>query len=136
MLSRVWLCNPMDYCPPGSSVHGDTPGKNTGVGWHAIFQGIFPTWGSNLGLPHCRQILYPLSHKGSPSFTTVHKNLGLTGTSVIYVLVNFYQGMVFWYFYQLAKKVFASSGMVPSKSKNNSSVDCVSMCTYVLTCRV
>ena len=32
----------MDYSPPGSSVHGDSPGKNTGVGCHALLQGIFP----------------------------------------------------------------------------------------------
>ena len=48
------LCNPIDCSPPGSSVHGDFPGKNTGVGCHAIFQGIFPTQGLNSGLPHCR----------------------------------------------------------------------------------
>ena len=33
---------------------------------HALLQGIFPTQGSNPGLPHCRQILYHLSHQGSP----------------------------------------------------------------------
>ena len=38
----------------------------TGVGCHSLLQGIFPTQGSNLGLPHCRQILYHLSHQGSP----------------------------------------------------------------------
>ena len=48
--------------PPGSSVHGDSPGKNIGVGCHALLQGIFPTRGSNPSLPHCRQILYHLSH--------------------------------------------------------------------------
>ena len=41
-------------------------GKNTGVGSLLLLQGIFPTQGSNLGLPPCRQILYQLSHKGSP----------------------------------------------------------------------
>ena len=40
------------------------PGKSTGVG--CLLQGIFPTQGSNPGLPHCRQTLYPLSHQGSP----------------------------------------------------------------------
>ena len=60
------LCNPMDYSPPGSSVHGDSPGKNTGVGCHALLQGIFPTQGLNSSLPHCRQILYHLSYQGSP----------------------------------------------------------------------
>ena len=44
----------------------DFPGKNTGAGCHAFLQGIFPTQGSNPGLPHCRQILYQVSHKGSP----------------------------------------------------------------------
>ena len=36
------LCDPMDCSLPGSSVHGDSPGKNTGVGCHALLQGIFP----------------------------------------------------------------------------------------------
>ena len=60
------LCNPMDCSLPGSSVHGDSPGKDTGVGCHALLQGIFPTQGSNPGLLHCRQILYHLSHQGGP----------------------------------------------------------------------
>ena len=45
--SCVWLCNPIDYSPPGSSVHGDSLSKNTRVGRHALLQGIFPTQGSN-----------------------------------------------------------------------------------------
>ena len=36
------LCNPMDCSPAGFSVHGDSPGKNTGVGCDAVLQGIFP----------------------------------------------------------------------------------------------
>ena len=60
------LCDPMDYSPPCFSVHGDSPGQNTGVGCQALLQGIFPTQGSNTGLPHCRQILYCLSHQESP----------------------------------------------------------------------
>ena len=59
-------CDPMDHSPPGSSVHRDFPGKNTGVGCHFLLQGVFLTQGSNLGLLHCRQILYQLSHQGSP----------------------------------------------------------------------
>ena len=47
------LCDPMDCRPPGTSVHGDSPGKNTGVGCHALLQGIFPTQGLIPGLPHC-----------------------------------------------------------------------------------
>ena len=44
----------------------DFPGKNTGVGFHSLLQGIFPTQGANLGLPHCRQILYHLSYREEP----------------------------------------------------------------------
>ena len=55
--SCLTLCDPVDYSPPGSSVHGDSPGKDTGVGCHFLLQ-IFPTQGSNLHLLHCRPILY------------------------------------------------------------------------------
>ena len=48
--------------PPGSSIHGDSPGKKTGVGCHhALLQGIFPTQASNPGLPHCRWIFTVIS---------------------------------------------------------------------------
>ena len=47
-------------CPWGS------PGKDTGRDCYALLQGIFPTQGSNIGLPHFRHILYCLSHQGSP----------------------------------------------------------------------
>ena len=59
------LCNPMGYSLPGSSVHGDSPGRNTGVGCYVLLQGSFPTQESNPGLLHCKQILYHLSHRGS-----------------------------------------------------------------------
>ena len=64
--SCLTLREPIDCSPPGSSVHGDSPGQSTGVGCHALLQGIFPTQGSNLGLLHCRWILYHLSHQESP----------------------------------------------------------------------
>ena len=60
------LCNPVNCSPPGSSAHGVSPGKNTGVGCHALLEGIFPTRGSNSGLQHYRQILSHLSHQVSP----------------------------------------------------------------------
>ena len=44
------FCDPMDYSPPGSSVNGDSPGKNTGLGCHALLQGICPIQGSNTHL--------------------------------------------------------------------------------------
>ena len=49
------LCDPMDCSPPGSSVHRDSPGKNTGVDCHALLQWIFPVQGLNPGLSHYRQ---------------------------------------------------------------------------------
>ena len=59
------LCGPTDCSPPGSSVHGDSPRNNTGVGCHTLLQGIFPTQESNSDLLHCRWILYQLSHQES-----------------------------------------------------------------------
>ena len=61
--SCLTLLDPMDCSPPSSSVHGDSSGKNTGVGSLSLLQGIFPTQGSNPGLCHCRPILYQLSHR-------------------------------------------------------------------------
>ena len=57
----VWLFETHGPYSPWSS-----PGHNTGVGSLSLLQGIFPTRGANPGLPHCRQILCQLSHKGSP----------------------------------------------------------------------
>ena len=66
------LWDTMDCSPPGSSVHGDSPGKNAGVGCHALFQGIFPTQGSRPGLLYCRQILYHLRHQENPKAVCIH----------------------------------------------------------------
>ena len=57
----VALCSHIDYNPWNS------PGQNTRVDSLCVLHGIFPTQGSNPGLPHCGQILYQLSHKGSPA---------------------------------------------------------------------
>ena len=72
--SCLTLCDPMDYSPLGSSVHGIFPGKNTRVGCHFLLQGIFPTQGSNprfLSLLHCRQILYHWAMGGSAAVDIV-----------------------------------------------------------------
>ena len=58
--SCLTLCGPVDCSPVGSSVLGASAGKNTGVGCHALLQGIFPTQGSNphlLQFLHCKSIL-------------------------------------------------------------------------------
>ena len=46
----------------------NSPGQNTGVGSLSLLLGIFPIQGSNPSLPHCRQILYQLSHQGNPCY--------------------------------------------------------------------
>ena len=55
------LCNPVDY-----TVHGILQARMLEWVSRSLLQGIFSTQGSNLGLPHCRQILYQVSHRGSP----------------------------------------------------------------------
>ena len=57
----------MDYSLPGSSVYGDSPGKNTGVGCHALHQGIFPTQGSNPGPPALQVDSLQTEPPGNPS---------------------------------------------------------------------
>ena len=66
--SCLTLCDIVDrlLCPWNS------PGKNTGVGNHSLHQGIFLTQGLKLGLLHCGQILYRLSHQGSPHITLLY----------------------------------------------------------------
>ena len=51
--------------PHGLYSPWNSPGQNTGWSSLSLLQGIFPTQGSNPDLPHCRQILYQLSHQGS-----------------------------------------------------------------------
>ena len=70
----TWILSPMFWKWKWKSLHPtwlfptpwNSPGQNTGVGSLSLLQGIFPTQGSNPGLPHCRWILYQLSHKRSP----------------------------------------------------------------------
>ena len=66
-----WSCSVMSdflqWHEPARLLHPwDFPGKSAGVGCHFLLQGIFPTQGWNLGLPHCRQTPYHLGHQGSP----------------------------------------------------------------------
>ena len=59
-ISRVWLWPRVLHTPWNSL------GQSIGVSGLSLLQGIFPTWGWNSGLLHCRQILYQLIHQGSP----------------------------------------------------------------------
>ena len=63
-ISRSVMSNSLG--PHGLHSPWNSPSQNTGVGTLSLLQGIFPFQGFNPGLPHCRQILYQLSHKGSP----------------------------------------------------------------------
>ena len=62
LLCHPTLCNPIDCSPPDSFVHGGSPGTYTRVGCHSLLQGIYPAQGSNKCHPHCRWIIYHLSH--------------------------------------------------------------------------
>ena len=64
-LTRVWL-----FVTHGLYSPWNSPGQNTGVGSLSLLRGIFSTQGWNPGLPHCRRILYQLSHKGSYEVST------------------------------------------------------------------
>ena len=67
LLSPVWLFEtPWTPLSPWFLCQWDSPAKNTGVGCHSFLQEIFPTQGSNPGLPPCRQILYYLSTREGP----------------------------------------------------------------------
>jgi len=84
------------FSPPGFSVHGDSPGKNTGEGSLSLLHGIFPTQGSNPGLPHCRQILNHLSHQTSPCMCYIY----------IYIYIYIY---VFLHLDEMALSFFQAS---------------------------
>ena len=79
----------MDY-----TVHGILQ-ASSGVGSLSLLQGIFPTQGSNPGLPHCRQILYQLSHQGSPQRHSPDGISSVEGLEVIGVDMEFSGESVF-----------------------------------------
>ena len=96
------LCDPMYCSPPGSSVHGDSPGKNTGVGCHALLQGDLPNPGIEPRSPALQQILYCLSHHGSPRILTGVGSLSLL--QGIFPTPELNSGVLHcrWFLYQLS----------------------------------
>ena len=84
----------MDYSLPGSSVHGNSPGKNTGVGCHFLLQGIFPTQGLNPGLLHCKQIFFffflPFEPPGKPYINVRHIEISKTNIFLTHFFVSNY----------------------------------------------
>ena len=71
---------PLDCSLPGLFVHKILSDKNTRAGCHSLLQGIFPIQGSNSGFPHCRQILYHLSHLGNQSFSKLPPMIPMRAT--------------------------------------------------------
>ena len=96
----VWVSESCSVVSDSLRPHGlcsplNSPGQNTGMDSLSLLQGIFPTRGSNPGLPHCRWILYQLSHKGSPIFS---------GSILLMVVYN----LIYWQIiYYLKVKVLA-----------------------------
>ena len=76
--------------PHGPYSPWNSPGQNTWVGRLSLLQGIFPTQGSNLGLLHCRQILYQLCHKESPNCEEVSSNLSSDSKTYSLVLISLF----------------------------------------------
>ena len=72
------LCNPVGCNPPGCSAHGDSPGKNSGVGCHVLLQGIFLSQGLNphlLCLLHWQACSLPLVPPGKPLRVSKRKQI-------------------------------------------------------------
>ena len=92
----------MSYSLPGSSVHGNL-GKSTGVGCHFLLQGILSTQKLNLGLLHCRQILYRLSYDGCPDYWYIWSYF--CHLTLFFLFPEFPYGLSF-FFLNLSKKVF------------------------------
>ena len=96
------LCDPMDCSLPGSSVHRDSPGKNTGLGCHSFQRGIFPTQGSNPGLLHCKWIFYQLSYTIKIQFSYVFSTyiffLNTVDLSPIVCQLQVYYTVIQWFY--------------------------------------
>ena len=89
--SCLTLCDPMDCSPSGSSVHGDSPGKNTGVGCCALLQEAFPIQGSNpclLHLPVLLGMFFNTSATWEAPYNKSRGNITLNGNKVKVFLLN------------------------------------------------
>ena len=138
-----------DSLPP----HGlynpwSSPGQNTGVGSPSLLQGIFPTQGSNPGLLHCRQILYYLSHEGSPSYIS-YMNVKLLSCVWLFAIPFAYHARLSMEFsgksarvgcHFLLQGIFLIQGLNPGLPPNRHMPYCLSQqespsyISYIYTC--
>ena len=98
----------------------NSPGQNTGVGSLSLLQGIFPTQGSNPGLPHRRRILYQLSYQGSIAIYFNYSSVKLKGIQnqcfeFIHVIIVVFSGEVFskkknWHILLFTSQEYRTSG--------------------------
>ena len=86
--------------PHGLYSPWNSPGQNTGIGSCFLLPGIFPTQGSNRGLPHCRRILYQLNHEGGP--------LNIVLVIMFYVL----RALLFWKHFVITLKLLDISQFI------------------------
>ena len=137
--SCLTLLDPMDCSQPGSSVHGDSPGKNTGVGCHALLQGTLPTQGLNPDLPHCRVDSLPSEPAGKPQNTGVdslsllqgiflsqESNWGLLHCRQIFHQLNYQGSREDWKYPTMKKKMMINKrGKKTNKQKNSRGSMCI-----------
>ena len=99
------LCEPLDCSPPGFSVNGDSPGKNTGMSCHALLQGIF--WWYRQTLSHLSHQRSPISSEATPPLYSPPPSwepsllplCSLTTFHFMIAFLAFYIVCVFFFFY-------------------------------------
>ena len=99
--------------PHGLYSPWNSPGQNPGVGSLSLLQGIFPTQGSNPGLPHGRWILYPLSHQGSPNIFIHLFKIFFLGVYSQIVLLNKIFIFSLFFLWQVPMYILRSTQIAP-----------------------
>ena len=112
---------PNSLQPQGLYSPWNSLGPNTGVGSLSLLKRIFPTQGSNPGLPHYRQILYQLSHQGSPVLPDIWSNgtslrkCSMNTSGLLYDLFQVFISPCIFISYYLRKMVSEKLFLLPLK---------------------
>ena len=112
LVAQLW---PILCSPPGSSVHGDSPDKNAGVGCHFFLQVTFLMQGLNLCLQHCREILYHWASREARVVTN-HHNLLLTSRYFLFRCWNIFINSSFYCIYHIHVSELLASPHIIKKS--------------------